>query len=47
VLAVIERAIGADPDEYIRAASRYLSLILRGTYTPESPVYQGRAARTA
>lgn len=47
VLAIIERTSETASDEYIRQASRYLSLVLRGTYTPESPVYQGRAARTA
>lgn len=47
VLDVIERAMETSPDEYIRQASRYLSLVLRGNYTPESPIYQGRAARTA
>jgi arylsulfatase A-like enzyme len=47
VLAIIERTIETSSDEYIRHASRYLSLVLRGSYTPESPVYQGRAARTA
>lgn len=42
----IERAI-VDPraDEYVRTAARYLSLVLKGTYTPESPVYQGPGAR--
>lgn len=47
MLPIIERAIETATDEYIRSASRYLSLMLRGTYTPESPVYQGRAARIA
>lgn len=47
VLDVIERAVGTAPDEYIRTASRYLSLMLRGNYTPESIIYQGRGARTA
>jgi HEAT repeat protein len=47
VLPAIERATATAQDEYIRSASRYLSLVLRGSYTPESPVYQGRGARAA
>jgi hypothetical protein len=46
-LPVIERASQTAPDEYIRNASRYLSFVLRGTYTPSSPVFQGRGARTS
>ncbi|HEY5759032.1 MAG TPA: sulfatase-like hydrolase/transferase [Steroidobacter sp.] len=46
VLLIIERAIESAGDEYIRSAARYLSFTLRGTYTPSSPVYQGRGART-
>lgn len=45
VLPIIERAIESDGDEYIRNAGRYLSFVLRGTYTPSSPVYRGLAAR--
>jgi hypothetical protein len=45
VLPIIERAIESGSDEYIRSASRYLSLILRGTYTPSSQVYRGMGAR--
>jgi len=47
VLPSIERAIESSPDEYIRNAARYLSFVLRSTYTPSSPVYQGRGARTS
>lgn len=47
VLPIIERAIETAKDEYIRNASRYSSFVLRGNYTPESPVYQGRGARAA
>jgi arylsulfatase A-like enzyme len=45
VLPIIERAIESAGDEYIRSAGRYLSLTLRGTYQPSSPVYQGLGAR--
>lgn len=45
VLPIIERAIESAGDEYVRSAGRYLSFILRGTYTPSSPVYQGLGAR--
>lgn len=46
VLPIIERAIESAGDEYVRSAGRYLSFILRGTYTPSSRVYQGLGART-
>lgn len=46
-LPSIDRAIQSAPDEYIRSAGRYLSFVLRGTYTPSTPVFQGRGARTA
>jgi HEAT repeat protein len=46
VLPIIDRAIESDSDEYIRSAGRYLSFVLRGTYRPSSPVYQGLGART-
>jgi len=46
-LPMIERAAATGSDEYIRNASRYLSLVLRGEYTPESTIYQGRGARAA
>jgi hypothetical protein len=46
VLPIVERAIQSAGDEYIRSAARYLSFILRRTYTPSSPVYQGMGART-
>jgi len=45
VLPNIERALQSAPDEYINQAARYLSLVLRGEYTPSSPVYRGRKAR--
>lgn len=45
VLPIIERAIESDGDEYVRSAARYLSSILRGTYTPSSQIYQGLRAR--
>jgi HEAT repeat protein len=44
-LPLLERAVESTQDEYIRQGSRYLILILRGTYTPEAPIYQGRGAR--
>jgi arylsulfatase A-like enzyme len=47
VLPLVEDSISRAADEYIRNAARYLSFVLRGTYTPSSPVYQGRGARTA
>jgi arylsulfatase A-like enzyme len=47
VLPSVERAMATANDEYIRSAARYLSLVLRGTYTPASPVYMGRGARVA
>jgi arylsulfatase A-like enzyme len=47
VLPSIERAMASADDEYIRTAARYLSLVLRGTYTPASPIYKGRGARVA
>lgn len=47
VLAAIDRVFETAPDEYIKTAARYLSLRLRGEYTPETQIYQGRAARTA
>jgi HEAT repeat protein len=46
LLPLLERAQASAQDEYVRQASRYLVLVLRGTYTPESQIYQGRAART-
>jgi hypothetical protein len=45
VLPSVERAMATAKDEYIRSAALYLSLVLRGTYTPASPVYRGLAAR--
>jgi arylsulfatase A-like enzyme len=44
-LPLLERAVESTQDEYIRQALRYLILVLRGTYTPEAPIYQGRGAR--
>jgi arylsulfatase A-like enzyme len=41
----IERALQTAPDEYIAQAARYLKFVLRGEYSPSSPVYQGRRAR--
>jgi hypothetical protein len=35
---VVERAAAAG-DEYIRGAGRYLDFVLKGTYTPASPVF--------
>lgn len=46
-LPELERAVASAQDEYVRNAARYLILVLRGTYTPESPIYQGRGARTS
>jgi arylsulfatase A-like enzyme len=45
VLPSIERAMATGNDSYIHDAALYLSLVLRGTYTPTSPVYKGLAAR--
>ena len=47
VLPEIERAMATASDDYIRNAAQYLSLVLRGTYTPASPIYKGRGARIA
>jgi arylsulfatase A-like enzyme len=47
LLPLLERVLESEQDEYIRQASRYLILVLRGTYTPESQIYQGRAARVS
>jgi hypothetical protein len=47
ILPLLERVLESTQDEYIRHSSRYLIFVLRGTYTPESPVYQGRAARAS
>jgi hypothetical protein len=43
-LAEVQRATG-DSDIYVRQAARYLGLVLDGTYTPESQIYSGLAAR--
>jgi hypothetical protein len=37
-LPAVERA-ATDADEYLRGAARYLSLVLRGRYTPQTPLY--------
>jgi arylsulfatase A-like enzyme len=47
LLPLFERVPESTQDEYIRQASRYLVFVLRGTYTPESPVYQARGARVS
>ena len=47
ILPVLERVLESAQDEYIRNSARYLIFVLRGTYTPESPVYQGRGARAS
>ena len=37
-LDVVDRA-AAHPDEYVNNAGRYLQLVLTGTYTPQTPVF--------
>jgi arylsulfatase A-like enzyme len=37
-LPALDRAI-AGPDEYLRGGARYLSLVLRGQFTPQTPLY--------
>ena len=44
-LPAIETAAGCENDQYVRNAGRYLSLALRGEYTPASPVFD-RFVRT-
>jgi HEAT repeat protein len=43
--SIDDAAADARADEYIRAAARYLSMVLNGTYTPAAPIYQGPGAR--